>query len=127
MGTEIKLNDTLVLNQEQGFPKDLLDFEKHKNSPQSLTSLENKTFTFEKEGARVFHLDPVRVFLVESINDKWLFWGKVVMLSQTIKKNREDQWVTQGNFKFVDLYDPEYQRQFTSRESKPGKSFFDGA
>ena len=39
-----------------------------------------------KKSARIFHLDPVRVFLVQNIDDKWLFWGKVYMQSQTVSK-----------------------------------------
>ena len=126
MGSEIEFNDTLQITEEEGFPKEILDLDKHIKDPVQLSSIANTVFSFKKDGARVFHLDPVRVFLVENINGKWLFWGKVVMQSQSIAKDKEDnsKWTTTGTFKFVDLYDPAYQKSFTQRESKPGKSYF---
>jgi hypothetical protein len=63
---------------------------------QSEKNVENTLFEFHgKKSARIFHLDPVRVFLVQNIDDKWLFWGKVYMQSQTISKvlDQTGQWL----------------------------------
>jgi hypothetical protein len=132
MGSPIEINDTLQLSIEQGFPADLLNREKHTETPVRLASLTDRTFEFKnKDDARLFHLDPVRVFLVENIGGKWLFWGKVLIQSQTISKKlasdgswKHGDWTTSGTYKIIDLYDPEYQEQFTQRESPSGKSYF---
>lgn len=127
MGSEIEINDTLQLTESEGFPKDVLDLNQHSQNPVSLSSVSDRVFHFKnRPGARLFHLDPIRVFLVENIDGKWLFWGKVVIQSQTIGKDPEDKnkWVTSGSYKFVDIYEPDYQKSFTIRESKKGKSYF---
>lgn len=127
MGSGIEVNDTLQLTVEQGFPKDVLDLEKHILNPINFESIANRVFHFKnKDGARVFHLDPVRVFLVENINGKWLFWGKACIQSQAIEKDpgNDGGWVTSGSYKIVDLYEPEYQKTFTIRESVKGKSYY---
>lgn len=132
MGSHLEINDTLQLTIEQGFPSNLLDLSKHTLNPVSILEVENKLFEFHgKKSARIFHLDPVRVFLVQNIDDKWLFWGKVYIQSQTVSKVLDQngqwlnkEWQTSGTYKIVDLYDPEYQRTFTMRESPEGKSYF---
>jgi hypothetical protein len=35
-----------------------------------------------------------------------------------------NEWQTSGTYKIIDLYDPEYQREFTRREAPKGKSYF---
>jgi hypothetical protein len=131
MGTGIELNDTLQLSNAQGFPADVLNLERHRSNPIKLEDVCERTFEFaNKDGARVFHLDPVRVYLVQNLNGKWLFWGHVMIQSQSISKASGNgspsasSWVTSGTYKIVDLYDPEYQEAFTRRESPPGKSYF---
>ena len=126
MGSTLELNDTLLLTAEQGFPKDKLNLQQHQKQGISLHDLADQTFTFTKDGARVFHLDPVRVFLVQKIEGKWLFWGNALIQSQTIRKSpRDGQWVTTGQFIVSKIYDPETQRLFTNHESPSGKGFFD--
>jgi len=132
MGSFLELNDTLQINSQQGFPTDVLELAKHQQKPVLLDEVNDKIFAFNgKEGIRIFHLEPVRVFLVQNIEGKWLFWGKAFIQSQAISKLLDAQgnwdsgkWVTSGTFKIIDIYEPEYQRQFTIRESPPGKSFF---
>ena len=126
MGSTLELNDTLLLSTEQGFPEDLLNLQQHQEQGISLSQLTGQTFTFTKDGARVFHLDPVRVFLVQKIQGKWLFWGNALIQSQTICKSQSDgQWITTGQFIVSKIYDPETQRLFTNHESPNAKSFFD--
>jgi hypothetical protein len=131
MGSGIEVNDTLQLTEAQGFPADILNLERHTSKPVKLSDVADKLFQFSgKDGARVFHLDPVRVYLVQNRHGKWLFWGRVLIQSQSIKKassnGSADQasWETSGTYKIIDIYDPEYQILFTQRESPPGKSFF---
>ena len=132
MGSFIEINDTLQITKEQGFPSDILDLNKHLQHPILLSEVEGLIFSFhKKERARLFHLDPVRVFLVQNINNKWLFWGKALIVSQTITKKleidgswKEGNWETSGSYKIIEIYEPVYQELFTRRESIPGKSYF---
>jgi len=132
MGSFIEINDTLQITTEQGFPVKILNLEKHLQKPIKLEDVKGQLFHFhKKDSARIFHLDPVRVFLVHSIDGKWLIWGKALIQSQTIEKQLEEngewiegKWQTSGSYIISDIYDPEYQKIFTQRESVPGKSYF---
>lgn len=131
MGSTIELNDTLLLTPEQGFPAHLLDWEQHRREPIELARLAGAVFEFTgKGGARLFHLAPTRVYLVQNIAKKWLFWGHALIVSQSIQQalgpdgQWEGQWTTSGSFTISDLYEPDYQEHFTRRESPPGASFF---
>lgn len=132
MGSFVEINDTLELTTEQGFPSDLLDLKKHLKKPITLADVQNTIFEFKnKPAARIFQLDPVRVYYVHNINGKWLFWGRVFIQSETIYKNvdakgnwKEGDWLTSGTYKIIDVYDPQYQKMFTLHEAPPGKNFF---
>lgn len=130
MGTSVELNDTLLITEAQGFPSKLLNRKSHVQSPVKHGELSAEEFKFSnKDGARIFHLDPVRVYLVENIDGKWLFWGKAFVVSQTIEKKLDankqwsGEWITSGTFKVVEVFEPDYQETFTKRESPPGKSY----
>lgn len=131
MGTGIEVNDTLQLTVEQGFPAELLSRQKHLEQPISIESVKGRVFSFRKEGARIFHLDPVRVFLVQNINGKWLCWGHALIQSQQITKQLapdgrwNGQWETSGTFVIRTIYDPVEQEQATRRETPQGRSYFD--
>ena len=74
MGSFLEVNDTLQITVEQGFPIELLDLSSHLQKPITLDAVKGKLFSFtRKENARIFHRDPVRVFLVQNINNKWYF------------------------------------------------------
>jgi hypothetical protein len=132
MGSNVEINDTLQLTTAQGFPIDIFDYDKHRLTPVTLADVTGKVFSFKnKSGARLFHLDPVRVFLVHAIDGKWLFWGRVLMQSQTIEKAFDDDgnwdgksWMTSGSYTVMDVYDPAYQKAFTCNEAPEGRSFF---
>jgi hypothetical protein len=132
VGTKIEINDTLQLSIEQGFPADIFDIDKHLAKPISLADVGDRIFAFhDKSDPRQLQLDPVRVFFVQNIGGKWLFWGKVYIQSQTISKKlaqdgswKNGDWVTSGTYKVIDIYEPDYQRLFTMREALPGKSYF---
>ena len=131
MGSHIEINDTLQITTAQGFPADLLDLSRHRAAPISIKDVQNRTFNFSnKTSARIFHLDPVRVYLVHKIAGKWLFWGQALIQSQKIEKKLQEngdwdgEWLTSGTYLISAIYDPQYQQTFTRKESPPGKSYF---
>lgn len=69
-----EINDTLQISREQGFPE-TLDIMKHLQNPFPLESVVNIPYDFHgKPGLRNFPAYPVRVFLVENKNGKWIYW-----------------------------------------------------
>ena len=77
MGSLIEINDTLQISKEQGFPGEL-DYEKHKIKPFAASDFEGKIFEFKnKPKIRFYQIPPIRNFLVQNINGKWLYWGLV--------------------------------------------------
>ena len=131
MGSQLEINDTLQITAEQGFPADVLVLEKHQQAPISFSAVEGKVYSFkDKPGVRIFQTDPVRVYLVQNLGGRWLFWGHAFIQEQTIRKKIPvdgpwaGEWVTSGSFVISALYEPAYQEEFTRRESPPGLSYF---
>jgi hypothetical protein len=121
MGSFIELNDTLQITIEQGFPKEL-NLEEHQKKPFRVEDFKNRIFEFKnKEGIRLYHSAPTRVFLVHNINGKWLYWGHVHIIEQTIHADRK---TTSGKFKIVKIYDPQYQKMMSKNEVDEGKEYF---
>ena len=118
MGSEIIHNDTLQITTEQGFPE-ILNLEKHRNNSIKLEDVPD-TFSFKKPKARIYHVPPTRVFLVHNIEGKWLYWGKILIIEQTITEKE-----TTGKFKIIEIYDPEYQEMITKHECPKGLGYFD--
>jgi len=121
VGNYIEVNDTLQINIEQGFPADVLDLKKHQSNPVKLEDVADCLFAFSKKPrARVFHLEPVRVFLVQNIGGKWLFWGHAQIQEQTISKTVDENgewngdWETAGKYKVSKIYPPDLQKCLTS-------------
>lgn len=124
MGSFIEFNDTLQITSAQGFPSKLLDVRKHQHNPKAAKKLVGKTFAFRnKNGARIYHTPPTRVFLVQNVAGKWIHWGTCLMLSQTIETKKKGAF-TSGKFKITRIYDPVYQREVTKIDSPKGKSWF---
>lgn len=122
MGSNIELNDTLQITSKQGFPIEL-DLKIHKEKPFTAADFSDKIFEFhDKSGARIFHPSPNRCFLVQNIDGKWLYWGKIVIIEQTI--HAENERTTSGKYKIIEIYDPLYQEQITKHETDPKKSYF---
>lgn len=104
MGSFIELNDTLQLTAEQGFPKEL-DFEKHKQKPLRAKDFEGRVFEFhDKSEIRFYKIPPVRNFLVQNINGKWLYWGLIHVLETTCDYQNKK---TSGKFKIIYIYTAE--------------------
>jgi len=59
------------------------------------------------------------VYLVVS-----LYWGKIIMIEQTIQGETRDKQTTSGKYKIIEIYDPEYQKQITQHETDKGLSYF---
>jgi len=145
MGSFVEFNDSLVIGTDQGFPADVFDIDRQQSKPVTLDDVKDRVFTFyDKSNARIFQLDPVRVFLYQFLQDKtgqgkWLGWGQILIQSQTIAKNPAagahqgasnlsdpNQWLTSGTYKMLKVFDPDYQRIFTIHETPAGMSYFGG-
>ncbi len=101
MGSYLEINDTLRITREQGFPAEL-DLEKHKVTPFKAEDFEGTVFEFkDKPNPRIYPIFPIRVFLVEQINGKWLYWGRVQILEQTIDGQTK---MTSGKFKITRIF-----------------------
>jgi len=125
MGSFIEINDTLQITPTQGFPVDILNLEKHEENPITFESVRGKVFEFtNKSQARLYHTPPTRCFLVENRNGKWIMWGKIFMLEQTIHSEDAENKTTSGKYTIIEIYDPEYQKIATKHESPEGLSYF---
>jgi hypothetical protein len=132
MGSYIEINDTLQLTTEQGFPADILDLAKHREKPVTLDDVAGKVFEFKnKPSARMFQIDPVRVYYVHNIDGKWLFWGHALIQTQTVSKALGpdgswdgESWQTAGTYVISQIYDPEYQEIFTRNEAPADRNYF---
>ncbi|MFH1780108.1 MAG: hypothetical protein ABH803_03115 [Candidatus Micrarchaeota archaeon] len=122
MGSVFEFNDTLQLTIEQGFPRELV-LEKHLVNSFKASDFAGKVFSFkDKQGLRVFHSAPTRVFLVHNINGKRLYWGHCHIIEQTIHAEAN---TTSGKFIIIKLYSPEHQKAMSVNEVDSGKEFFE--
>ena len=104
MGSYIEMNDTLQITRQQGFPKQL-DWKTHVKSPYTAEQFKDIIFEFkDKPGIRNYHMPPVRNFLVENIDGKWLYWGQIHMLEV---KHHYINKTTSGKFKIIYINKPE--------------------
>lgn len=100
MGSFLEINDTLRINKKQGFPKEL-DIKRHLSKPYLLKDLKNKIFSFSnKPKIRYYHQPPVRTFLVEELNGKWLYWGLCQIIEIIYDYQRQ---TTSGKYKITYL------------------------
>ena len=126
MWSYIELNDTLQITAKQGFPTKIFDLEKHQKNPVQLSDVAWKVFSWkDKKNARVYHVPPCRNFLVENRNGKWIYWGHIEILSQTMQYD-EESWesYTSGTYKVIRVYTPEQQRSRGETETSLGKNYF---
>lgn len=108
MGSFIEINDTLRITKEQGFPAELA-IEKHLQHPYTLADVEDKVFEFKaKEKIRVYKQPPVRNFLAEDLDGKWLYWGLCYVLEV---HHDYVNGVTSGKYKIIRLNTPEEMKQ----------------
>lgn len=108
MGSTIEVNDTLQLTAEQGFPREL-NVTKHLASPFTAEDFTDTVFSFsDKPGIRIYQSPPVRNFLVENRNGKWIYWGLVRILEITHDYTAK---TTSGKFKILYLNSPEEMKK----------------
>lgn len=102
MGSNIEFNDTLKI-QNSDFPKDISV---------------GKEYLFRLEGRRLFHLHPVRVFLVKEEDGKWWYVGHAQIFEQTINAIEN---CTTGKFMITKLYSKDYTTLVNEYEPPEGK------
>lgn len=107
MGSIIEFNDTLKLPRE--------------DLPNNLST--GMQCTFERPGIRIFHPAPVRVFLVEDVDGKWNFLGKVTILEQTIDAVKQK---TRGIFLIQTLYSDDVRATLNKHEAPNGTGYHPG-
>ena len=97
MGSLIEINDTLKL------PEGAITepFE------------EGVEYSFKRNDRRLYHLHPVRVFLVIERNKKWDYIGHALILSQTINALEN---TTEGIFVIDKLYTDEHRANMNCYE-----------
>ncbi len=108
MGSFIKVNDTLQLTREQGFPA-ALDLGKHLKNPYKTEDFKGQILEFkDKPDVRIYQQPPVRNFLVENKDGKWVYWGLVHVI-ETIHNYKNK--TTSGKFKIIYIYTPEEMKK----------------
>ena len=123
MGSKLELNNILQLTREQGFPEEL-DLGRHCQVPFTAADFEGRVLEFhDKPGERFYQSAPLACSLAHNLDGKWLFWGKVVVVEQTIHSG--DQPTTSGRYRIVEVFPPGYQREFTLHEAPAGASYFE--
>ena len=122
MGSYLIQNDTLQITKEQGFPKEL-DLETHLKTPYKTEDFEGKIFEFkDKPHIRNYQQPPVRNFLVENRDGKWIYWGQIHILE--IKHDYENE-TTSGKFKIIYINAPEEMKKaFKLIDRNPKTSYF---
>ena len=122
MGSFIEINDTLRITKEQGFPVDL-DLATHLNNPYKLEDVADKVYKFQaKPDIRLYKIPPVRNFLVQEVDGKWVYWGLCLIESiqhDNLKKE------TSGTFRIIRLNSPEEMKQaFQLVDTRPELNYF---
>jgi hypothetical protein len=122
MGSFLEINDTLRITKEQGFPS-ALDVKKHLEKPYKYEDFKDSVFEFkDKPKIRIYKIPPVRNFLVEELDGKWLYWGRCHILEIHHDYINE---MTSGKYKIIALNSPEeMKKSFDLIDSRPGLNYF---
>lgn len=108
MGSYIEINDTLQITTEQGFPAEL-NFHQHEKHPLAAEDFQGRIFEFRnKDKIRIYHAPPVRTFLVQNIDGKWLYWGLVHILEVVHDQINK---TTSGKFRIIYIYTPDEMKK----------------
>ena len=122
MGSFIELNDTLRITKEQGFPAEL-DLDRHLKNPYTLEDVADKIFRFQaKPDIRIYKIPPVRNFLVQEIDGKWVYWGQCFIESVQHDNLKKE---TSGTFRIIRINSPEEMKQaFSLIDTRPELNYF---
>ena len=122
MGSLIEINDTLRITKEQGFPAEL-DINQHLKMPYQLQDVADKVYEFKaKDKIRVYKIPPVRNFLAQDLDGKWLYWGLCHIVE--IHHDYVNQ-VTSGKYKIISLNTPQQMKQmFELADQRPQLNYF---
>jgi len=117
MGSIIEINDTLQITREQGFPAEL-DLDKHKAKPFKAEDFAGRVFEFkDKSKIRLYQQAPVRNFLAENRDGKWIYWGLIHIVEVTHDHVKQ---TTSGKFKLVYIYtSEEMQKAYDLMDPRP--------
>ncbi len=123
MGSMIEINDTLQITKEQGFPVEL-DLDRHLEDPFTLDDVAGKVFSFRaKPSIRVYQQPPVRNFLVENRDGKWIYWGQCFILEIVHDYEKQE---TSGKFTVVGVNTPKQMKQaFGFLDRNPERDYFE--
>jgi hypothetical protein len=104
MGSYIECNDTLQITSDQGFPLEL-DIHMHLKKPFDHQTFKDRIFEFKnKPSIRIYHRPPVRNFLVQNIDGKWIYWGMIHILSVN---HDYINGTTSGTYKIIYINTPD--------------------
>jgi hypothetical protein len=122
MGSMIEINDTLQITAEQGFPSEL-QLEAHLKEPIELNRVAGKVFEFRgKSGVRNYQQAPVRCFLAENREGKWIYWGLIQVIEVTHDYVNK---TTSGKYRIIYLNTPDQMRAFFDlTDRREGMDFF---
>jgi hypothetical protein len=123
MGSITINNDTLKISREQGFPEEL-NLEKHLRTAYSRSDFEGRVFEFRgKDGVRNYQQPPIRNFLVENRDGKWIYWGLIHIIE--VSHDYENK-TTSGKFKIVHINTAEEMKMaFNVVDRNPKTKYFD--
>jgi hypothetical protein len=118
----IEINDTLQITADQGWPAEL-DLEAHLETPITLDHVEGRIYEFQdKPKIRMYQQQPVRNFLAQNLNGKWIYWGQCFVLEVTHDYEKQ---TTSGKFKIVKINSPEEMKQaFQVLDRNPQNDYF---
>lgn len=122
MGSSVIQNDTLQITKEQGFPREL-DLETHVEKPFKAENFQGKIFEFNnKPEIRNYQQPPVRNFLVENRDGKWIYWGQVHILE--VRHDYVNN-TTSGKFTIIYINSPdEMKKAFDLIDRNPETNYF---
>ena len=122
MGTRFIHNDSLQITREQGFPVELV-YEDHLKKALKAEDFEGRVFEFhDKDDLRMYQAPPVRNFLIENRDGKWIYWGLVHILELHLDYVNKK---TSGKFKITYIYTPEeMQKAHELIDPAPETDFF---
>ena len=107
MGSTVRINDTLQITPQQGFPN-ALNIEQHLRQPILASAFETTVFEFfDKDGIRSFQQPPTVNFLVENRAGRHIYWGliRVESIAHDYLNN-----TTSGRYRLQSIYTPEQMK-----------------